>query len=48
MSLVLPSFHGDLGIFILEHYVKYVFEGLPALKGDVQHVSEKSWSCDKV
>lgn len=32
MSLVLPSFHDNLKIFILEHYVKLVFEGLPALK----------------
>lgn len=48
MSLVLPSFHDDLGLFILEHYVKRVFEGLLALKRDVQHVSGKSWSSDQV
>lgn len=32
MSLVLPSFHDDLGIFILEHYVKRVFEDPPRFK----------------
>lgn len=30
MSLVLPSFHDDLGLFIFEHHVQRVFEGLPA------------------
>lgn len=48
LPLVLPSFHDDLGLFIFEHYVKHVFEGLPALKRNVQHVSEKSWTCDQV